>query len=195
MSSGALPLPPQFVVPQTVTSYGTQVIVPGMVFNCHGYITAWRALTVLLSFTIVDRSITFQLWRPQLGNGSFSLVDSEQFVLGRTEVTPIEEFNTTQVNQTAYSFEFDRPSKQIYFQPGDVVGWYFGTVFRELVQPLSVAYRTATEDDDPSLVVDMYYHSLARTQLCHLSYCPGMDTEEISVVRNVVPYFSVDYGE
>ena len=178
------------------------MIVPQMKFNCHGYITGWSALTRFAStdiaIQILKHDITFQLWRPRAGsNGIYDFIGSNYLgFIGSTLRR-----GTSVVNSTQF-FNFTsaprRDESRLYFQPGDVVGWYIHTLFQSIDVPLTVVYKdTRRGSADPSLrPVDMYSTVMDNAQShtqppCELS----LHSSRTTLMSSVIPYVNVDYGK
>ena len=192
----------EYIRPQTNRSVGYLVIVPEMRFNCHGYITGWSALTQLNStertINNLIHDITFQLWRPSArSSGTYDFIGSQTLEFGAMmlrdglkTVNGKQFFNFTSVGLN---------EEQLYFQPGDVIGWYIHTIVQSTEIPLTVAYRQSSSSNGPDLHrgVDMYttvitdtYH--ARTQPpCEVSLC----SDQFTIISSVIPYLTVDYGK
>ena len=101
-----------------------QAIVPAYTFQCSGRVTEWRACVQPGGISSCQYYIQFQVWRSTGIDGCYELVgyntplgdeDSEEFLsppgdsddpLHRCVVLPVRE------------------SRQIEFQPGDVIGYY-----------------------------------------------------------------------
>ncbi len=126
---------------------GSQVIVPGMRFDCVGSITSWRGHTLVFTFPnfveLLAHTITFQVWRPSEDSQSYKLVGSNELrFFGATltnNITQIPDRNTT----AFLSFEQSIPEEeQIYFLPGDVVGWFnvAGVSINKPLSPLQGAH-------------------------------------------------------
>lgn len=194
-----------YLVPDITHGTGYLVIVPQMRFNCHGYITGWSALTRFASTDIaiqyLKHDITFQLWRPRAGSNSavYDFVGSHHLGFigntlrhGTTVVDGTQFFNFTSAQPQSSS------QSRLYFQPGDVVGWYIHTLVQSIDIPLTVVYKdTSRSSVDSSLQpVDMYStvidNALAHSQPpCELSL-HGSRTTRMS---SVIPYVNVDYGK
>ena len=184
-------------------SVGYQVIVPDMRFDCHGYISGWSALTWLNSNNVaidnLNHVITFQLWRPSPSDGRvYTFVGSQRLdFIGASLRAGLTVVNGTQFFRfTSDSAESD--DERLYFQPGDVVGWYIHTLVQSTERPLTIVYRDLSRSGDPSLQpVDMYTAVVPDTSKantpppCELSLCSGQFTR----ISSVIPYVTVDYGE
>ena len=194
-----------YLEPNASVSVGYQVIVPDMRFDCHGYISGWSALTQLSSNNVaidnLNHDITFQLWRPSPSDDRvYTFVGSQNlgFVGARLRA------GLTVVNGTQF-FRFTSAAESeddtLYFQPGDVVGWYIHTLVLSTERSLTIVYRdssSSSEDTDSSLQpVDMYTAVVADTNKadtpppCELSLCSGQFTR----ISSVIPYVTVDYGK
>ena len=190
--------------PNASFSVGYQVIVPDMRFDCHGHISRWSALTPLnsndLAIDNLIHDITFQLWRPSPSdNRVYTFVGSQSLdFLGASLRAGLTVVNGTQFFRFTSAESED---ERLYFQPGDVVGWYIHTFVQSVERPLTIVYRdlsSSSEATDPSLQpVDMYTAVVADTSEadtpppCELSLCSGQFTR----ISSVIPYVTVDYGE
>ena len=187
-----------YLVPNASHSFGHLVIVPEMRFECHGYITGWSALTQLDSTEAVldnlNHDITFQLWRPSArGSGIYEIVWSK--TLGFISDTLRAGLFTENGIQF---FNFTSNDERLYFQPGDVIGWYIHTLVQSTERPLTIVYRQPSSSNRPGLQpVDMYTAMIEDTRRadtpppCEVSLCSG----RLTVIPSVIPYVTVDYGE
>ena len=193
-----------YLEPNMTLSVGYQVIVPDMRFDCHGYISGWSALTQLNSNEAavdnLNHVITFQLWRPSPSDDRvYTFVGSQRLDFVGASLRA----GLTVVNGTQF-FRFtsaESEDERLYFQPGDVVGWYIHTLVQSTERPLTIVYRdlsSSSEAIDPSLQsVDMYSAVVADTSKadtpppCELSLCSGQFTR----ISSIIPYVTVDYGE
>ena len=177
------------------SEFGYQILIPGMQFNCHGFIRGWSALTVLNNYRAVAllylaHHLYFQLWRPT-ENGLYTLVDNDYLVFEEPELRG----NVHQLlsESDIGIFRFARKvGKGMYFQPGDVLGYFTPSYkLNTNTYPLSVTFRNASMDAaDASLVVDMYSVSSMR-QPCEISQCGNM----VTLHSRVVPNIAVQYGK
>ena len=178
------------------SEFGYQVLIPGMRFNCHGFIRKWSALTVLNNYRAVAllylaHHLYFQLWRPT-ENGVYKLIDDDYLVFEEPELRG--NVHQLSLESDIGIFRFNKTvEKGMYFQPGDILG-YFTPSYKSItnVYPLSVTFRNASMDEaDPSLVVDMYSFS-SKKQPCEISSeCDNMMT----LHSRVVPNIAVQYGK
>ena len=184
--------------PDISQDVGYLVIVPEMRFNCHGYIRGWSALTQLNSSeTVVDNlihDITFQLWRPSnRGSGIY------EFVGSHTLNFEAESLRNGLENDNGKQFfifiSVQQNEQRLYFQPGDVTGWYIHTKAQSIEIPLSVVYRqissnTRLSGDSNLRPVDIHFGVLtdtheARTQPpCELS----LENSQLNIIPSVIPY-------
>ena len=193
-----------YLEPNASFSVGYQVIVPDMRFDCHGYISGWSALTQFDSndaaINHLIHDITFQLWRPSPSDDRvYSFVGSQNFdFIGASLRSGLIVVNGTQFFRFTSAESED---EMLYFQPGDVVGWYIHTLVQSVERPLTIVYRdlsSSSEATDPSLQpVDMYIavvpdtHEADTPPPCELSLCSGQFTR----ISSVIPYVTVDYGK
>ncbi len=120
-------------------SIGYLVNKPQLRFDCHGYITCWHACTWLGSGESatdhLNHDITFQLWRPNAtDNRLYSFVGSNTFqFIGANLRAGLSEdrqyFNLTGSQMT---------NERLFFQPGDVIGWYIHTAVQTTDWPLTI---------------------------------------------------------
>ena len=182
---------------------GVLVIVPEMEFTCHGYISGWSAVTQLNSndaaIDNLNHDITFQLWRPNpRGNGTYTFVGSHTLAfVGLNLRSCLTIINGIQF----FRFEsaLNGEEERLYFQPGDVVGWYIHTLIQSTERPLTIVYRNVTssgEPSEPSLrPVDMYTTVIADTSRAATPPPRELDLERQLVrISSVIPYVSADYG-
>ena len=172
-----------------------EILVPQMKFNCHGFITRWHAQLVHdISFSL-GHIIFFHVWRPSNNSdGRFSIVGSNIFD------TEPQNSNTRlpMVNSTVGYFSFSKTpaesvfvNDQIFFQPGDILGWFFSSSsFNGRHPPLGVVFRMATNEDNPDVPADMHVRH-TNSELCDTSDCAG----DVQTLQSVVPYVSVEYGK
>ena len=188
-----------YLVPNASHSFGHLVIVPEMRFDCHGYITGLNALTQLDSIDAVIQNlyhdITFQLWRPSpRGSGIYELVWSKTLNFIRNN---IRDGLVIKNGLQFFNFTSSLPNdEELYFQPGDVMGWYIHTLVQSTERPLTIVYR-----QQPNHLglqpVDMYTAMIKDTRRadtpppCEVSLCSG----RLTVIPSVIPYVTVDYGE
>ena len=176
-----------------------------MTFSCHGYITGWSALTRHTSTDIavqyLKHDITFQLWRPRpRSSGVYNFVGSHHLgFIGNTLRR-----GTTVVSGTTRFFNLTsvqpRSSSQspLYFQPGDVVGWYIHTLVQSVDIPLTLVYKgTSGGSTDSNLrSIDMYStvidNAISHKQPpCEIS----LNTDRTTRIASVIPYVDVNYGK
>ena len=190
-----------YLLPDTTRGTGYLVIVPQMSFNCHGYITGWSALTRFASTDIaiqyLKHDITFQLWRPRArSNGVYDFVGSHHLGFigntlrrGTTVVGGTQFFNFSSVQPQS--------SSQLYFQPGDVMGWYIHTLVQSIDIPLTVVYKDTSSSTDPNLrSVDMYSIVIDNAHSHKLPPCElSLTSDRTTRISSVIPYVNVDYGK
>ena len=186
-----------YLAVQPGSQFGYQVIIPGMQFNCHGFIRSWGALTTLdyrfiEPLTLVHR-MYFQLWRPT-GDGTYKHVDDDYLEFNPQELSvvyrpmPNPEPN---IGFFRFSGKVGQGENRMYFQPGDVVGYFAPHFDGTNKVPLSITFSNASSGVyAASLVVDMYSVS-SRRQLCDMSECGDM----VNLHSGVVPHISVQYGK
>ena len=186
----------RFFTSSTTSAEGIQVIVPQMRFTCTGRITAWNAHTLINTrpnfIEVLTHHITFQVWRPADSIGSsYSLVGSNELSFKSKDfqdgITPMS--STTQTSFFSFSKAVEQDT-EIYFEPGDVLGWYIGPQYGTISPPLSTLFRGPQMTDKSSSVVDMLVNDAAQ-EGCSL--CSVRDTFEAHY--NVVPMVSVTYGK
>ena len=89
--------------------------------------------------------------------------------------------------------------EMLYFQPGDVVGWYIHTLIQSVPHPLTIVYRdlsSSSEDTDSSIQpVDMYTAVVADTSKADTPPPCELPLKQLPRLASVIPYVSVDYGE
>ena len=187
------------------SSFGYQVIIPQFRFNCFGMIRDWSALTVYpITKYEPSRVAIFQVWRPT-GLGRYALVGYESIFAVRDNLTsssngssPRKGVNFYTIcsadekypkNITESKLEGKNP---LYFQPGDIVGFYVRNAFTSI--PLIVTHHNSTNEDPKRLIVDMFYiKTLAhyeQHQVCQMSEC-GKDVNRIN---SVIPHLFFTYS-
>ena len=182
-----------YLAVQPGSRLGYQVIIPGMQFNCHGFIQSWSALTILdYRFIVLAHHIYFQLWRPT-GDGSYKRFDDDYLEFRPQEVNgayrPMSQ--DPDIGFLRFTGKVGEGENRMYFQPGDVVGYFIPHFSQTNIPPLSVTFVNASsEADSASLVVDMYSIASA-SQLCDMSECGDM----VNLHSGVVPHISVQYGK
>ena len=172
-------------------STGYQVILPGLRFNCNGSITSWSALVVSENFTFSDLNfqMTFQVWRPT-GSGRYNLVGYDVIY----PHAPTLRSNTTQYphphnsNLVYINLTRQMDNRPLYFQSGDIVGFYINN--HVFTKPFYVTYRNATASDSEDSVLDMYYITSRNQQLCQMSEC----SDRTKVIPSVIPNIYFTYG-
>ena len=194
-----------YVKPHPILEVGYLVIVPEMMFDCHGYITGWSAVTQFNSsetaISYFGHDITFQLWRPRTrGSGVYNFVGSQV----------LEFFNTTlrlglNVTDGKQFFTFNESVKaKLFFQPGDVIGWYVHRDVQRVHRPLSVVFREMTSNsgnsNNPSpQPVDMYSIEIADVSTsttrppCEVSL--DSCSKNFTRYSSVIPYVTVNFGK
>ena len=189
-----------FLVPNATVLdlIGYLVIVPQLKFDCHGYITRWHARTWLNSAEEVinnlEHDITFQLWRPNATDDSlYSFVGSNTFAFIGTSLRPGLSEDRHYFNLTGSPTNDER----LYFQPGDVVGWYIHTTIQSTDRPLTIVYRHVTSSDSGLQTFDMYSRVITDTAYadtpppCDVAICSSQNT----LIPSVIPYVTVEYGK
>ena len=175
-----------------------QIIIPDMRFTCHGVITAWSALTIVLQrnnwVDILKHKITFMVWRPRKTN-NFDLVGQNEYLFTGAElkngISEVE--NSTGFDADLGYFQFNRTKseEQIAFQPGDVVGWKVHAYRYDTDVPLSVLFKRANSQDTAN-VVDLLV--LERNNSI-VTYCSILECDVVQTVSSVIPFISVEYGK
>ena len=185
-------------------SFGHLVILPELKFNCDGYITGWSALTQFAStknaINQLPHDITFQLWRPSTrGDGMYTFVGSNklEFFFGPMG----ESFTAVNDSFKLYNFTSVAPpedQQHLYFQRGDVIGWYIHTA-RASQYPLTVVHGHST--NEPGLnPVSIFTTVIADTDRgstpppCEVSLYSCGD-QMFDEIHSVIPYVTVNYGE
>ena len=166
---------------------------PSMRFTCAGRVTGWGGHTLVITkpnfISFLTHVVTFQVWRPDPTNKSFSLVGSNH--LEFTATTLRANMTTIPGRSDAAFFSFEQmidPSEQIFFLPGDVVGWYIPIV--TTTSPLSPLFRDPTPQDCDDAVVDMWYRNSMQHEC---TYCDFKDGAES--VGSTVPLVAVMTGK
>ena len=193
-----------YIEHNTTAIAGVLVIVPEMEFTCHGYITGWSAVTQLNSndaaIDNLNHDITFQLWRPNpKGSGLYKFVGSHILAFVGLELRcGLTTINGTQIFRIDSAL--NEEEERLYFQPGDVVGWYIHTLIQSTERPLTIVYRDVTNSSGPSepdlQPVDMYTTVIPDTSKaatpppCELALCSG----QLSRISSVIPYVTVHYN-
>ena len=164
-----------------------------MSFSCAGYITGWSAHTLVVTrpffLDVLTHIITFQVWRPDPTNRSYSLVGANELAFSGTSIRN----NITEIpgrTETAF-FSFEREveqSEQIYVLPGDVIGWSIPSI--STISPLSPLFRDPTPQDCDDRVVDMWYRNSAQQECTMCDYREGSDT-----VSSKVPLMAVSFSK
>lgn len=182
----------QYIPPSIEANSNYQLIFPGLKFHCTGYITAWSALTVLDIRVVRPRTlmhqINLQVWRPSVERTTYHLVGSNKMVFSYTELRSVFQLNNSSF--MAF-FKFQNKSevgKQIYFQPGDVIGCLIPPHYRTIVPSLS---PVLTMSMNTSAANNMY-SLITEEQYCDLSQCSNH--ESFAVWNNVLPQISLGYG-
>ena len=188
-----------FLVPNASASVsiGYLVIVPQLRFDCHGYITRWHALTWLNSgesaIDTLYHDITFQLWRPNATDDRlYSFVGSNTFrFIGANLRAGLSE-DRQYFNLTGSPTNNER----LFFQPGDVIGWYIHTALQATDRPLTIVYRQVTSSDPGLQTFDMYSRVITDTTYastpppCDLAICSSQNT----LIPSIIPYVTVEFG-
>ena len=175
------------------SSFGRQVIIPGIKFICYGYITNWSAIAVVdKRFLALSHVIHFQTWR-RVGKTRYHRVGNDYLLFPPNELNNIVT-STTDSNIGYFEFQqkMGEGENRIYFQPGDVVGFFIAPVGASSLAPLGIAFINATFSDNTSDVVDMYDYSISEhAQLCEVSECAQTVTKHDAVI----PQIFVNFGE
>ena len=168
---------------------GHQVIIPSMKFTCYGYATNWSAISVLdVRFRSVSHHIHFQIWR-QVAKRRYRRVGSDHLVF--SEMNDVTRSSTdSNIGFFEFREKVGEGESRIYFQPGDVLGYFLSPLGGSSYSSLGISFRNATLDDDSSVVVDPYDY-LAHKQLCEISEC----AQAVIVYGAVIPQISVNVGE
>lgn len=162
-----------------------QILVPQMKFNCHGYITKWHAQLINnVSSPLGHAMMHFHVWRPSTySNGLYSLVGSNAFEIGPQN-------STTRIqNSMMEYFSFSKqPNRQIFFQPGDILGFFFSSSSPHGRSPtVGVMFRNSSNQEDPTTMIMKH----TNTEPCEISDGAG----DVQHLPSAVPYISVDYGK
>lgn len=177
-------------------SLGKQVIVPQMMFDCHGYVTNWTAHTLILTRFIrhLPHTITFQVWRPHPNGRSYSLVGSNTLKFAGTAlrdgITSIP--GTPDMGYFSFNERMEQ-GDQIHFVPGDVVGWFIPQ--SSLTSPPSVLYVSASEVNALGSAVTLYAMDKEQEPctICDIGdFNTGVGGE---VVPSVIPLMAAVHGE
>ena len=184
----------EYLLPQA-PALGYQAIVPGMRFNCHGYVTDWSALFALdtrfasTTSVILTHHMYFQLWRPVVTEreSRYERVDDDYIQLSSNaqELTDIERPADLNIGFLRIQARVGETESRMYFRPGDVVGFFMPNFTS--IAPLGVTFRRATTNNAS---VDMYSYR-SNSQLCEVSECG----RNVTVHSPVLPQISVNYGE
>ena len=179
---------------------GYQVIIPGMQFDCYGYVTNWSALAVLHTGAVkpaisvnLNHRLYFQLWRP-LGNGVYQRVDDDRLLFDSRDIDAGElDMTRSQLEgdltYAQFTGKIGEEQNRMYFQPGDVVGLFIPPFFGTNAN-LGLTFRTAAVAEE-GVSVEMYSVSVATDQLCEFSECG----ENVTYYEAVVPQISVSFGK
>ena len=177
------------------SEFGYQVLIPGMRFNCHGFIKSWSALTVLndyrnLAPLYLAHRLYFQLWRPT-ENGLYKLIDDDHLTFEQPELYgKVDRLGGPESNIGVFRFT-GKMGNGMHFQPGDILGYFTPSQLNTNTRPLSVTFRNASMNEaNASLIVDMYSIS-SRRQLCEMSKCGNM----VTLHSRVEPNIAVQYGK
>ena len=186
----------EYLLPAAGLTMGYQAIIPGMRFDCHGYVTNWSALFALDGrfvgqFTL-SHQMYFQLWRPVVRERelTYERVDDD-YILLSSNSQELEDVDTSAPDpnsETVFLQLQSRPGEtesRMYFEPGDVIG-FFVPQFTSIA-PLGVTFRQTAASNASTNI----YSYKSDEQLCQLSECG----EGVTVHGTVVPQISVNYGE
>ena len=191
----------KFLEPNAAISY--QVIIPQYRFNCSGKIRDWSALTVYEITTNYNpnQNVFFQIWRPT-GLGRYELVGYDKIEVTDSNLTssingtsPGEGLHFYNISSVVEKRKINAEGKEnnpLYFQPGDIVGFFVRS--GHLTMPLIVTYRNSTAEDPERLSVDMFYINTQKIdndyQVCQMSECG----EGINRIESVIPHLFFTYG-
>lgn len=177
-----------------------QVIIPQLQFTCHGIITSYSALTVLLNkptfLSLLLHQITFGVWRPHPSElGVYDLVGTNRLIFSPIEISvfPIDNSTGLLRDNLAYFNYTDKEPEQselISFQPGDILGWLAPSTFGNL-KPLFVVYREATSANTLQAFDLFTIPFLATTLPCSLSTCDSQAQQ----ITSITPYLTVKYSK
>lgn len=168
---------------------GHQVIFTGAQFNCHGYITGWSALTVVDVSYLLDKlthRIHMQVWRP-VKNRTYQLVGTEELDFNRPQIINglFDDGRAAERNFSFFNFSvnsvYENSQSQIYFQPGDVIGYISG-----LDASISPLY-THTGEGGGVMLVSPAHQAIS----CVVRECTGVGQR----VNGVTPHIRVNFGE
>lgn len=165
-----------------------QVLVPQMKFNCHGYITQWHAQLINnVSSSLGHAIMHFHVWRPSTSsNGLYRLVGSNTFEIGPQNSTT--RIQNSMMEYFSFSKKPAESDRQIFFQPGDILGWFSSSSSPHGRSPtLGVMLRNSSNQNDPTTII------MKRTNIepCEISDVAG----DVQHLPSVVPYISVDYSK
>ena len=169
---------------------GYQVILPGIQFHCYGKVIDWSALTVYENPpTITPHGIVFQVWRPN-GTGKYVRVGYDLITVFNPPPLPNDAadglmyYNMSKVAEVIEGDPDGQDDLPLYFQPGDVVGFYIPKLSN--IRPLYITYRNSTDSDPPDLVMDMFVTTTTSSmQLCTMNECSDNVNEVSSVIPNI----------
>lgn len=173
-----------------------QIVVPEMIFNCHGNITSWSALTIVKTvpdfLNNLSHELSFTVWRPRSGNTIYDLVGQSVLSFESTElldgITQIDNSSGLAPSDRGY-FRFieKQPREVISFQPGDVVGWNVNMNVNSIRPALSVVYKLQNAGERSFDLVNFFAN--ARETYCSVSVC----NDTMNMTFSAVPYISVQY--
>ena len=166
---------------------GTQVIAPGLKFDCLGRIKKWDTLLTIKNALFVGATfeyhLNFQVWRPSSTiDGEFDLVGSNSFttrILDATEITGIGDI----IIFTNFPGLEVAEDERIHFQPGDVIGWY------SEVLGFDLGFGVAVEKNGSSSNV---FSMLSAGETCQFYTCGD---ETIQHHTSALPLIRVEIGE
>ena len=175
---------------------GIQVIVPQMAFGCPGRIMAWSGHTLVLTkpnfVDVLTHHVAMQVWRPSPETpGKYTLVGSNRLTFADSELRN-GITNIAGVTETAF-FSFTNKTvleeDQIYFQAGDVVGWYVYPQAMSIDVPLSPLYRAPLRSDTVASVVELVAERESPEA------CTLCNTSRHESINDMVPLISVSFSK
>ena len=146
---------------------GIQVILPEMKFNCSGAITGWTGWFTVNSKVDLGHYAQLQLWRPR-GDQNYDIVG--------VNFPPI----TDTPGKVYYNVTRNMKHKNwIYFQPGDVLGFY--------VPAYTIRFSTPLISNNGGST--LYYYNFD-FQPCNLSLCDTRFSRREGIQVQVKPILS-----
>ena len=183
-------------------SGGLLVIIPAMKFNCCGSVRSWSGLVAVGNSPIHSQTMSlthvihFQVWRPTNKEGTFNLVGSDLIVFDSMDMSDdaFEQSETELDKNRRNYYNFTRQlgndgnkTKEIHFQPGDVIGCYIPTNLPATMRSLGFVFRNASRTDEKK--VDLFVFSVPGPLICEASSCD----ESLNIVSWVVPLVYPQY--